>query len=171
MHALKLIALFCIFCLAGLPAQAKPGRVAEVVDGDTLIVEWHNGESGRVRLFGIDCPEAIYAGRWEAQPFSRMAAEFVQTAVAEGSCEVAVFQINESYGRVVGVVTLLTTGRTLQEDLLRAGLAWVDTRYCKNSIYECRDWLLLQEEAAQEKRGLWHDPDPIPPWSWRGRTD
>ncbi len=25
----------------------------------------------------------------------------------------------------------------------------------------------LEEEARVARRGLWADPDPIPPWEWR----
>ncbi len=25
----------------------------------------------------------------------------------------------------------------------------------------------VQEEAKAERRGLWHDDKPVPPWEWR----
>lgn len=28
---------------------------------------------------------------------------------------------------------------------------------------------VLQNEARQQKRGLWSDADPVPPWIWRHR--
>ncbi|EJK8869252.1 endonuclease, partial [Escherichia coli] len=28
---------------------------------------------------------------------------------------------------------------------------------------------VLQNEARQQKRGLWSDADPVPPWIWRYR--
>ncbi|MDR0646745.1 MAG: thermonuclease family protein [Elusimicrobiota bacterium] len=48
---------------------------------------------------------------------------------------------------------------------MEAGLAWVYVQYCK--IPQCEDWQKLQEKAKSLKRGLWQEPDPIPPWQWR----
>lgn len=43
--------------------------------------------------------------------------------------------------------------------------AWVDDRYCKLPV--CDLWRLHQREARAARRGLWADPDPVPPWTWR----
>jgi micrococcal nuclease len=31
------------------------------------------------------------------------------------------------------------------------------------------DWLNLKKEARAKKRGLWADPNPLPPWEFRAR--
>ncbi|OXS27893.1 MAG: hypothetical protein BCS36_11235 [Desulfovibrio sp. MES5] len=71
---------------------------------------------------------------------------------------------NDRYGRTVGVV-ILPDGASLQERLVSEGLAWVWPRYCKQAF--CREWEELEEAAQREKRGLWRDETPIPPWGWR----
>ena len=72
------------------------------------------------------------------------------------------------YGRTVADV-ILPDGRVLNRELVTVGLAWWYKRYSK-------DESLGQLEAAARtaRRGLWADPDPVPPWCWRkmknGRT-
>jgi len=29
----------------------------------------------------------------------------------------------------------------------------------------------LEDDARQAKKGLWADPQPVPPWEWRRRKD
>ena len=45
---------------------------------------------------------------------------------------------------------------------VRRGMAWVYDRHITDkSLYA------VQEEAKAERRGLWHDDKPMPPWEWR----
>ncbi len=68
-----------------------------------------------------------------------------------------------SEGRTVGVV-LLPDGRSLNHELVRAGLAWMYRRYTNDQSLND-----LEEEALVAGRGLWADPNPVPPWEWRVR--
>ncbi len=43
-----------------------------------------------------------------------------------------------------------------------AGMAWAFTRYLTDPAVA-----RAQVEAQQGRRGLWADPEPIPPWEWR----
>lgn len=65
--------------------------------------------------------------------------------------------------RTIGDVTL-PDGRILNQELIRAGLAWWYEKYSKDTAL--RD---LEEEARHAKRGLWIYPDPVAPWEWRHR--
>jgi len=67
----------------------------------------------------------------------------------------------DRYGRTVGVV-LLPDGRSLNHELVRAGLAWMYRRYTNDQSLSD-----LEEEARVARRGLWADPNPIAPWKWR----
>lgn len=64
-----------------------------------------------------------------------------------------------------GGIVLLEDMLVIQDALVSAGLAWVDDRYCKLPV--CDLWRLHQREARAARRGLWADPDPVPPWTWR----
>lgn len=71
---------------------------------------------------------------------------------------------SDRYGRTVGIVTL-PDGRMLNQELVRAGLAWVYTQYCKAAV--CAEWDELQGIAHKKGKGLWADASPVAPWEWR----
>ena len=54
---------------------------------------------------------------------------------------------------------------SLNEALVQQGYAWVYRKYCKAEF--CSDWLSHEQAAQASGRGLWADPDPIPPWQFR----
>jgi micrococcal nuclease len=68
----------------------------------------------------------------------------------------------DRYKRTVAEI-ILPDGRNLNQELVRARLAWWYRQFAK------RDSVLpaLEQEARAAKRGLWSDPSPVPPWEWR----
>ncbi|BED98258.1 hypothetical protein Ef18B233LT_44340 (plasmid) [Escherichia fergusonii] len=48
--------------------------------------------------------------------------------------------------------------------MVQAGAVWVYEQYNTDPVLP-----VLQNEARQQKRGLWSDADPVPPWIWRHR--
>lgn len=150
---MRLFSLLFAFLLFAIPASGV--TVARVIDGDTVILD----NSVKIRLYGIDCPEDGQEGGREA------------TATAGRLIQGQAFEVEnkgrDRYGRTVAILRL-PDGSTLQEGLLRAGVAWVAPRYCKQP--ECQAWKALEEAASREQLGLWKYPQPIPPWEWRKRT-
>ena len=71
----------------------------------------------------------------------------------------------DRYGRTVGIVSDSETN--INQEMVRAGFAWVYQRYCDKPF--CDYWLALENEAKTGKLGLWQEPDPVPPWEWRRR--
>ena len=69
----------------------------------------------------------------------------------------------DRYGRTVGMVTV--NGKSLNEELIRNGFAWVFTRYCDKPF--CNQWYKYQDEARQRKVNLWSMPNAVPPWEFR----
>ncbi len=100
------------------------GKVVGVSDGDTITV-LHNGKGERIRLHGIDCPE-------KRQAFSNRAKQFTSNLVFAKTVTVQAVD-RDRYGRTVGVV-LLPDGRSLNHELVRAGLAWMYRRYTKRGL-------------------------------------
>ena len=139
-------------------AQAEPlaGRIVGVHDGDTLRVN-HEGKSLRVRLYGVDCPELKQPGGIEARALARRLA-FGRVLLIESKGR-------DRYGRTIGRVFLLS-GNTLSRELVKAGRCWWYKRYAPDDQYLKE----LEAEAKADKRGLWANPDPVPPWEWRKQT-
>ena len=52
----------------------------------------------------------------------------------------------------------------LDKELLSAGLAWHYKQYSRDP-----EMAKLEFQARSAKRGLWAEPNPVPPWEWRKR--
>jgi endonuclease YncB( thermonuclease family) len=133
---------------------AFSGKVVGVADGDTITV-LRDKEQVRIRLYGIDCPE-------KGQAFGKRAKQFTSKMVYGKVVEVKVMD-TDRYGRTVALVAV--NKQILNEELLKAGYAWVYYQYCHEMI--CHAWADYQFAAKLDKRGLWHDPNSIPPWEFR----
>jgi micrococcal nuclease len=135
-----------------LRQSAAAGTVVRVRDGDSIVV-LSGGVEIEVRLDGIDCPEL-------EQAFGRRARRF--TSDLAGGREVRVAgKGRDDYGRELAEV-FLPDGRSLNRELVAAGFAWWFRRYSTDPGLEA-----LEREARAARRGLWADPDPLPPWEFR----
>lgn len=138
---------------APLPDGAMGGKVVAVKDGDTFEVLM-DGKAQVVRLAHVDCPEL-------GQAYGRAAKRFASDLCFGEMVLVQETDDRDRWGRMIAVVYLLDSTEVNRE-LVRAGYAWHFKRYSKDEGYA-----RLEEEARTAKRGLWADPDAIPPWEWR----
>jgi len=129
------------------------GKCVRIEDGDTIAV-LHNGREEKIRLFGIDCPES-------GQDFGQKAKAFTSNMVYAKTVSITVMDVDK-YGRTVGYVKT-PEGLVLNYELVAAGLAWWYEKYAPND----QTLKSLQEKAQFERRGLWSQPNPIPPWEFR----
>ena len=131
------------------------GTVIKVSDGDTISILNYQNKQIKIRLYGIDAPE-------KAQDFGNIAKEHLAYLIAGKDIQVKVINIAR-YGRSVGRINI--DGKEVAEEMLKAGLAWVYTYYCK--IPECEQWKELETQANTAKVGLWSNPTAQEPWLWR----
>jgi micrococcal nuclease len=152
----KILLIILVLCWP-LTAHAWMAKVVSVTDGDTIKV--FNADQGQVkiRLYGIDTPE-------KAQPYGKAAGKHLASLIAAGAVEVESVA-TDRYGRTVGIVWDNETN--INQQMVQAGYAWVYQRYCDKPF--CDYWLALEGEAKTDKKGLWQEPDPVPPWEWRRR--
>ncbi len=148
------VLLFLLFLVPPSFCHAWSGRVVYVVDGDTIDIE-RNGKSVRIRLYGVDTPEPD-------QPYGREAKIFTLSRVSGKKVEVEMTgDIHEE--RFIGIVTV--GDLNLNEHLVEYGYAWVHPGYCDK--FFCSEWARIEAAARKAKKGLWKDPQPIPPWDYR----
>ena len=133
---------------------AWQSKVVGISDGDTITV-MHDGRGEKIRIYGVDCPE-------KHQDFGQKAKKFTSTMVYGKAVEVEPID-TDRYGRTVGMVSV--NGKSLNEELIRNGFAWVYTKYCNKPF--CRAWNTYQDQARKNKVGLWSMPNPVPPWEFR----
>ena len=158
--------LFTVFQSAnagGIPytlnQEILQGKVIRVLDGDTIEVKTLPAKiivyevPIRVRLINIDAPE-------KKQPFGRWSANQLKALIAGKQVTVSYTQ-RDRYGRIVGRV-FTTNGTEASRFMVQSGAAWVYERYNTDKSLPA-----LQREAQEQKRGLWADANPVPPWEWR----
>ena len=131
------------------------GKVVAVIDGDTIEV-LHHQHPERIRLSGIDCPEKGQAyGQKAKQAASALAFGKEVTVQTHGL---------DKYKRTLGDVLLLD-GTNVNHTLVKDGWCWWYRKYAPgNTALEG-----LETEAREARKGLWADPQPVPPWEWRKR--
>jgi micrococcal nuclease len=128
------------------------GKIMTIIDGNTVELLTETDETMTIVFMDIDCPELTQAYGEEAKDFAAKLLHHQQVVV-------------RVYGKdrlknYLGVV-LLKNETDIRPDLLAAGLAWTAE---KNPVRELEH---LQTVALQNKKGLWKQEHPVPPWIFR----
>ncbi len=134
---------------------AWSGKVVGIADGDTITVLRASREQVKIRLYGIDAPESD-------QPFGQASRKNLSALVFGEKVDVLVMSVDR-YGRTVARINV--KGADVNAAQIRDGYAWLYRRYCKTSV--CEEWAGLETMARSDRKGLWADEDPVPPWDWR----
>lgn len=152
---LTLHVLFVLFIQVGLGHAATfQAKVIHVADGDTITVLNDSNRQIKIRLNGIDCPE-------KAQAYGNQAKQFTKDLV-HGELVTINTMDKDRYGRTIGEV-FLDDGRNLNQELVKAGYAWWYRKYAPGNLVLMK----MEADAKEAKLGLWNDPEPIPPWTFR----
>lgn len=158
LQGMFLAVLLLLLPLPGETRNYKTAKVEKIIDGDTIVVKYKE-QKVKVRLWGIDTPEYY-------QAYSKVAKKYTAQLVGNATVRLEVKDWDD-YGRMVAIVTM-GDKRLLNEELLKAGLAWVHIYYCKEVI--CDKWYGYERQARQKKIGLWRDKSPIAPWVWKRKN-
>lgn len=162
---LWLIVFLLVVGTSAAQGETFGGKVIAVLDGDTVMV-LRGGQKIKIRLANIDAPEVGHAGMGDKSPDSQKDQAFGQQSRDSllemvGKKQVQVdSQAVDQYGRIVGTISV--DGRNVNEEQVRRGMAWEYSHY-----HSDRNYIALQDEAQQARRGLWGQNSPLPPWQWR----
>ncbi|CAO2208877.1 unnamed protein product [Urochloa humidicola] len=106
----------------------------------------------RIRLRGIDAPESL-------MPYGKEAKQELARLLQGKTLKIYIYD-SDRYGRLVGDVDC--NGVSVQEHMLKKGLAWHYTAY--DNRMELSKW---EKQARASRTGLWDLSDPEKPWDWR----
>jgi len=71
----------------------------------------------------------------------------------------------DKYGRTLAEA-FLSDGTNVNHLLVKDGWCWWYRRYALDN----RELMKLEQDARKARRGVWADPQPVPPWEWRKRS-
>jgi micrococcal nuclease len=126
--------------------------VVRVIDGDTIKV-LINGKEENVRFLLVDTPETSHPRMNGPQPYGKEAKELMENLLEGGTVELEMdVSERDRYGRLLAY--LYVNGVSVQEELLRNGLARVAYIYPPNTRY-VDDFQAIQKKAQEEGVGIW----------------
>lgn len=130
-------------------------RVVEVIDGDTIVVQFGDGRTDTVRLLGIDTPETHHPTKG-VECFGPEAAAFTarrltgRIVLLEGDVEA-----RDLYGRRLAHVVV--DGERFNDVLLDKGYARL--LVIAPNVAHAREGLAAELDARRAGRGLWSECD------------
>ncbi len=140
-----------------IQAETLVGRVVSITDGDTFVLQ-ADRQRRPVRLAGIDAPERV-------QPFgSRAQANLGQWLFQKQ----VTAECPSSGDGALPLCKVLVAGQDVGLRQLAEGMAWRDagTLFPEDAAAYQQAELM----AKLQRRGVWSETNPTPPWNWRKLT-
>lgn len=156
------IAALLLLVAFGIEAQTVvKGVVIEVLEGDIVLVHSYEGDTLSVKFNNIECPEI-------SQSFGDKALAFTKKLSLKKEVTIT-YQEMDRDRNVLGTV-YLGNGKDIAAELLKQGLAW---HYMKGLTIGPNTGLYLELEqvAKDKKKGLWKEPNPMAPWTFRNHQN
>jgi endonuclease YncB( thermonuclease family) len=135
-----------------------PGLVVAISDGDTITLLTEDKQQLKIRLVGIDTPE-------KKQAFGTKARDHLASRIFKQDVEVDLRK-KDQYGRHLGVIYI--GGVDINQSMIQDGYAWFYKHYAKEQPKEeALRYAKAEQDARAKQKGLWTDPNPVPPWEFR----
>ena len=149
-----LILLCCPILLFATEFSAK---VIRVVDGDSVnILRLPEREELKLRLYGIDAPE------WK-QAYGKESKDALE-GVLGANREIFIKVLDKDrYGRLICELYLNSEDISVNEWMVSEGNAWYYVKYAPNDM----NLKSAEENARNNKLGLWSSVEIISPWEYR----
>lgn len=150
-----LIAGALLFWVWVAAALAVPALVAQVIDGDTIVLT----EGRHVRLIGVNAPELGRDGTPD-RPLARAARARLLELLRDRRVELMLDdERRDHYGRWLAHLAR-PDGRSVQEILLREGFAFAIA--APPNLKKLDSYLAAEREARAARRGVWGHPAYAP---------
>ena len=164
---MKKFILFSVFLFSLVQAKTIDCRVVAVHDGQTFTCLTQQEERIKVNLSLVAAPKLD-------QPYGQEAKQALSAIILNQEVAVVVDKQNGQDFRGMVYFSISTCEGFILPDyctrpvgivnqLMPAlGLTWYDNIVEENSFIE-----RAEQDARQARRGLWAQPDPVPPWEWK----
>lgn len=141
--------------------------VRQVVDGDTVVVEFPDRSNERVRLIGIDAPEAHNPQTNEPDHWGRQATDYLRARTLGKTVllQVDPLESRDRYERLLAYVWL-DNNELINLSIVRDGQAYA---YRPKPGLFADQTNTAEGEALRAKRGLWADVTKAKMPAWRQR--
>ena len=157
-HYRNLILLLTALLLA-IPDMAIAGqyKVIRVVDGDTIVIDYH-GKYEKVRLLCVNTPESVHPDKKQNIPMGKVASNYAKKKLTgkyvdlefEGS------RRRGNYGRLLTYVFI--DGQNFNLDLIKQGLSPYYTKYGRSQKYD-HEFRSAEKSARKQGLNIWGDSE------------
>lgn len=130
--------------------------ISEVVDGDTVKVEFSNGDNESIRLLLIDTPESVHPNK-PVQPFGKEASDYAKVVLQEGDV-VTLEKGNperDKYDRLLGYIWIDDVN--FNQLMIEEGYARVAYVYEPNTKY-LEEFEQAEKDARTKEENIWSIP-------------
>ena len=149
--------LILLLCPILLFAEEFMAKVIRAVDGDSVnVLRLPEKEELKLRLYGIDAPE------WK-QAYGKESKDALKGLLGPNR-EISVKVLDKDrYGRLICELHLDNKDISLNEWMVSEGNAWHYVKYAPDDM----NLQSAEENARNNKLGLWSSGGPLPPWDFR----
>lgn len=134
------------------------GQVMEIVDGATIALKMSNNSRLVICISRLETPEP-------GQPTADLAEQHLKDLLLQKNVSVTISGFPEDENCTSADVYL--NGININLQMVRDGVAWVNKNYYYPEGYYTYE--AAEQAARSERRGIWNDTVPTPPWEYRAR--
>lgn len=154
--------MFAVVLFSNALGQNKYfGKVVDVLDGKTIVIEPQPKVQIKIELQFIEIPEV-------EQPLHTTVKDHLSNMVLGKIVEFEPQNLNNA--KPIGKVLL--NGVDVSQQMLRDGAAWYAVNEQKyQNASQSQNYLSNEDQAKAEKRGVWSIPDLKPAWEYRAAKE
>jgi len=144
-----------LFLLPTLSLAAQH-KVIRVVDGDTIVVDYH-GTSEKVRLLCVNTPESVHPDKKQNIPMGKVASDYTTSRLTGQYIDLE-FEGKRrgNYGRLLAYI--IHDGDNFNIELVKQGLSPYYAKYGFSQNYY-KEFKEAERYARKHNLNIWEDPE------------
>ena len=152
----KVVIIFLlVFLTLPLTCHATQYKVLRVVDGDTIIINYH-GKKERVRLLRVDTPESVHPDKKRNIPMGIVASDYAKKRLSgkKVDLEFEGERRGKKFERLLAYV--FVDGQNFCIELVKQGLSPYYTPYGLSQGYD-KEFRAAERYARKNRLNIWGD--------------